>query len=274
MHPTREEYLTNFEPGGAYRAGALLDAAHAVLTREPGIGAMLSLDLRRVRTDAELVAAALAGCVAADAPRSIVYEAAIAAFEGDGTILASVIADLHATYRKDGEPGSVASTLLFARGAQALTGHRVAHHFWLEGRRDFAFGVKTLFARVFATDIHPGVKLGSGLWLDHGLGLVAGETAVIEDDVSIWHGVTLGSNLRDRGEGRHPRLRRGCTIGAGAIILGRTDVGEGAVVAAGSVVLRDVAPFTTVAGSPAKEKARTERSFQGFATPSDGEEAR
>ncbi len=140
----------------------------------------------------------------------------------------------------------------------------MAHAFWAEGRTDFALGLKTLFGRAFSTDIHPGARFGAGVWLDHGLGFVVGETAVIEDGVAIWHGVTLGSTLKEGGGARHPRLCRGVTVGAGAVILGGVTIGVGSVVAAGSVVVGDVAPGTTVAGVPAKAKVRSTSSFSGF----------
>nr|WP_252192870.1 serine O-acetyltransferase [Rhizobium sp. CSW-27] len=129
---------------------------------------------------------------------------------------------------------------------------------------DLALALKALFGRAFSTDIHPAARFGRGIWLDHGLGFVVGETAIIGDDVSIWHGVTLGSTLKDSGGRRHPRLGSGVTVGADAILLGGIDIGAGSVIAAGAVVLGDVQPETTVAGVPAKGKPRTQSSFRGF----------
>ena len=156
------------------------------------------------------------------------------------------------------------TTLLYSRGIHALLAHRVSHALWLAGRRDMALAVKTVLGRAFATDIHPAASIGRGVWLDHGVGFVVGETAVIEDEVCIWHDVTLGSTLKSSGPGRHPRVRRGAVIGAGAILLGGIEIGERAVIAAGAIVLRDVAPGTTVAGVPARQKPRDASSFGGF----------
>lgn len=143
-------------------------------------------------------------------------------------------------------------TWMGGRGFHMLTAHRVAHGLWGRGEHALAMAMKTAAAALGA-DIHPAARFGQGIFLDHGIGLVVGETAVVEDDVCLWHGVTLGSTLMQSGE-RHPRIRRGAVLGAGATILGNIEVGEGAVIAAGSVVLSSVPPHTTVAGNPARPK--------------------
>jgi serine O-acetyltransferase len=160
--------------------------------------------------------------------------------------------DVAETARRNFEPGGPAATLLFARGVHAIMAHRVAHQLWHDGDHNLALAVKSTFGRFFATDIHPAAKLGAGLWLDHGLGFVVGETAVIAEDVSIWHGVTLGSTLTDSGSTRHPRIERGAVIGAGAILLGGITIGAGANIAAGAIVLEDVAEHTTYVGTKAR----------------------
>jgi len=119
------------------------------------------------------------------------------------------------------------------------------------GRRDFALYLQSRSSAVFQTDINPNARIGRGIFLDHATGLVVGETAVIDDDVSILHGVTLGGTGKEH-EDRHPKIRRGVMIGAGAKILGNIEVGHCARVAAGSVVLKAVPPNTTVAGIPAR----------------------
>lgn len=242
----------------------LVEPAHRIFLKEPALSAVLSIDLGRVRNDAELLAAVLAGTMPGGPARTTVHELALALFCRGGGPLEAALADMRVTTRKNFEPGGEITTLLYARGIHALLGHRVAHGLWVGGRTDLALGLKTLFGRAFSTDIHPAARFGSGIWLDHGLGFVAGETTVVEDEVSIWHGVTLGSTLKDRGSQRHPLLRRGSTIGADAIVLGGVEIGEGSVVAAGSVVLADVPPGTTVAGVPAKAKPRSASSFKGF----------
>lgn len=152
----------------------------------------------------------------------------------------AALRDITETARRNFEPGGAAATLLFARGVHATLAHRVAHGLWQDGQHSLALAVKSQLGRVLATDIHPAARIGTGFWLDHGLGFVMGETAVIEDDVSIWHNVTLGSTLSDSGPERHPHICRGAVIGAGAIILGHVTIGAGANVAAGAIVLTDV----------------------------------
>src|SRR5439155_8889462 len=118
------------------------------------------------------------------------------------------------------------------------------------GRRPMALLIQSRMSELFDVDIHPAAWLGRGIMIDHATGVVIGETAVVEDDVSMLHEVTLGGTGKTTGD-RHPKVRRGVLIGAGAKILGNVNVGEGSKIAAGSVVLTDVPPHTTVAGVPA-----------------------
>jgi len=141
--------------------------------------------------------------------------------------------------------------LLSFRGFQALELHRINHALWSEGQEHLAVLLQNWGAQVYAIDIHPQARFGDAVFLDHGIGLVVGATAVVEDGANIWHGVTLGSTLTQGGD-RHPKVRRNVTIGAGATLLGNIEIGEGAVIAAGSVVLHAVPPFTVVAGVPAR----------------------
>lgn len=179
------------------------------------------------------------------------------------------LADLETITRLNFEPGGLAASWIGARGFHMLLAHRVAHELWRQGRRDLSTAVKTAAAALGA-DIHPAARIGRRIFLDHGIGVVIGETAVIEDDVCLWHGVTLGSTLMQEGD-RHPKLRRGVVVGAGATILGNIEVGEGSVVASGSVVLAAVPPFTTVAGNPAVPRARHRHPY-GYGRPSGGGE--
>jgi serine O-acetyltransferase len=141
--------------------------------------------------------------------------------------------------------------VLYYKGFHALVTHRLAHHLWQEGRHDFALWLQSRCSAVFQTDIHPAVRIGKGVFLDHATGLVVGETALIEDDVSILQGVTLGGTGKEGGD-RHPKIRRGVLIGAGAKVLGNIEVGACARIAAGSVVLKPVPSGFTVAGVPAR----------------------
>lgn len=242
---------------------SLIESFRDVASRAPTALALAGVS-PAIGGEAELLAAILAGRMPDGRRGDLVRTLARTHFESDGASLGAALRDVAATSTKDVSPGGPAATLLSANGLQALVGHRVAHGAWAAGRREEAMALKVLFTQAFGCEIHPAVRLGAGIWLDHGIGFVAGSTAAIEDDVSIWHGVTLGSNLKDRGETRHPRLRRGCTICAGALLIGDIDIGEGAVVAAGAVVLKSVAPGVSVAGVPAREVARRETSFKGF----------
>jgi serine O-acetyltransferase len=248
------------DPEGRYLLAMALDLA----CREPLVMKMLALDLDMVSNDAELMAAVLAATIGDTKTRGIVQSAITEVFRRDTAASRSTMIDVGVATERNCEPGGEITTLLFSRGIHAIMAHRVAHSFWRGGRRELALATKAIFARAFSTDIHPAAEFEAGVWLDHGLGFVVGETAKIEEGVSIWHGVTLGSTLKDEGPTRHPRLRRGSTIGADAVILGDIDIGEDAVVAAGSVVVTSVPPGTTVAGVPAKEKRRTGASFAGF----------
>src|SRR5215211_2824218 len=141
--------------------------------------------------------------------------------------------------------------LLYFKGFHALQTHRLAHWLYKKGRKDFAYYLQSRSSAVFQTDINPAARIGRGIFLDHATGFVCGETAVIEDDVSILHGVTLGGTGKEN-EDRHPKIRHGVLIGAGAKILGNIEVGHCARIAAGSVVVKPVPHNVTVAGVPAK----------------------
>lgn len=160
-------------------------------------------------------------------------------------------ADVQAVFDRDPACDRMIPPVLYFKGFAALQTHRLAHWLWRSGRRDFASYLQSRASAVFGVDLHPAARLGRGVMLDHATGFVAGETTVIEDDVSILQGVTLGGTGKEAGD-RHPKIRRGVLIGAGAIVLGNIEVGAGARIAAGSVVLRPVPPGKTVAGVPAR----------------------
>jgi serine O-acetyltransferase len=159
--------------------------------------------------------------------------------------------DIQAVYDRDPACTRFIEPVLYFKGFHAIQTQRLAHWLWQEGRKDFALYLQSRSSAVFQTDIHPAVPMGQGIFLDHATGLVVGMTAVIEDDVSILQGVTLGGTGKESGD-RHPKIRRGVLIGAGAKILGNIEVGCCSKVAAGSVVLREVPPASTVAGVPAR----------------------
>jgi serine O-acetyltransferase len=188
--------------------------------------------------DADLSAAALGG---------LMFDV-ITRYPG---VLNAAARDLLAVRERDPASADLATPFLFFKGFQGLQAYRVAHALWRQGREQLARHIQSRISEVFAMDIHPAARIGCGVMIDHGTGLVVGETAVIEDDVSILQGVTLGGTGKECGD-RHPKIRRGVLLGAGASVLGNIEVGEGAKVGAGSIVLEDVAPHTTVVGVPAR----------------------
>jgi len=159
-------------------------------------------------------------------------------------------ADLVATVDRDPATYRLLDPVLYYKGFHAIQTHRLAHWLWGKGRRDFALYLQSRSSAVFQCDIHPAAKVGRGIFLDHATGLVVGETAEIDDDVSMLHDVTLGGTGK-QAEDRHPKIRYGVMIGAGAKILGNIEVGHCARIAAGSVVLKAVPNNVTVAGVPA-----------------------
>jgi len=173
------------------------------------------------------------------------------ALEAEPDLSDALRADITAVYERDPACERFIEPFLYFKGFHAIQAHRLMHWLWHNGNRDFALYLQSRASEVFQTDIHPAARLGRGLFLDHATGLVVGETAVIEDDVSMLQDVTLGGTGKEAGD-RHPKIRRGALIGAGAKILGNIEVGEKARIAAGSVVLESVAPHTTVAGVPAR----------------------
>lgn len=174
-----------------------------------------------------------------------------AVFSRSEPVQDAVRADLEAVVSRDPACRGYSSPLLYFKGFQAIQAHRAAHHYWVSDRRPLAHYLQSRISEIFAVDIHPGARLGKGLLFDHATSVVIGETAVVGDDFSMLHEVTLGGTGKQGGD-RHPKIARGVMIGAGAKVLGNIRVGEGAKIGAGSVVLRDVPPHVTVAGVPAR----------------------
>ncbi|CAG1012557.1 MAG: serine O-acetyltransferase [Rhizobiaceae bacterium] len=168
----------------------------------------------------------------------------------------TVRVDIQAYYDRDPACDRFIMPVLYFKGFHAIQTHRLAHWLWNQGRKDFALYLQSRSSVVFQTDINPASKMGKGIFIDHATGLVVGETAVIEDNVSILHGVTLGGTGKAGGD-RHPKIRYGVLIGAGAKILGNIEVGHCAKIAAGSVVLSPVPNNKTVAGVPARVVGET-----------------
>ena len=160
-------------------------------------------------------------------------------------------ADIMATVDRDPACNRFLEPVLYFKGFHAIATHRLAHWLYHQGRKDFAYYLQSRSSAAFQTDIHPAARIGRGIFLDHATGLVVGETALIEDEVSMLHSVTLGGTGKEHGD-RHPKIRWGVLIGAGAKILGNIEVGHCARVASGSVVVKSVPNNVTVAGVPAR----------------------
>ncbi|MEM1344072.1 MAG: serine O-acetyltransferase [Pseudomonadota bacterium] len=160
-------------------------------------------------------------------------------------------ADIAAVFERDPACNRMVMPLLYYKGFLALQAQRLAHWFWQTGRRDMALFIQMRSSEQFSIDIHPGARIGRGIMIDHAHSIVIGETAVVGNDVSMLHAVTLGGTGKESGD-RHPKIADGVLIGAGAKVLGNIHVGQCSRIAAGSVVLRDVPACKTVAGIPAK----------------------
>ncbi|HLS97715.1 MAG: serine O-acetyltransferase [Porticoccaceae bacterium] len=184
-------------------------------------------------------------------PALTLHQVIARGFAADPAIGARMRRDLLAHYERDPACDRRYIPLLYFKGFHALEAHRIAHWLWEQGRRSMAVYLQSRVAEIFAVDIHPAARIGGGVMLDHATGLVVGETAVIGDDVSILHAVTLGGTGKGQGQ-RHPTIGRGVLIASGAKILGNIAVGEGARIGAGSLVLDPVPAHSTVAGVPAR----------------------
>jgi serine O-acetyltransferase len=234
-------------------------AVWKTLRQEAGKVANAEPTLRHLVDDVilsrETVAAALGARLArrlarVDMPREAMEPLLTGVFEEHPLIVHSATRDLLAMFERDPACFSLLEPLLFFKGFLALTTYRVSHQLWQDQRRWLALYLQSVASEAFAVDIHPAARIGCGILLDHATSFVVGETAIIEDDVSILHEVTLGGTGKESGD-RHPIIRSGVLLGAGAKILGRVEIGTGAKVGAGSVVLADVPAHTTVAGVPA-----------------------
>ena len=171
-------------------------------------------------------------------------------------MISDIADDLIATKERDPACKYFSTPLLFYKGFRALQSHKVSHWLWNNERHTLALFIQSRASEVYGIDIHPAAKIGKGVMIDHGTGVVIGETSVVEDNVSIFQGVTLGGTGKQSGD-RHPKVREGVLLSAGAKVLGNVEVGKNAKVAAGSVVLSDVKEGTTVAGIPAIEVGKS-----------------
>lgn len=225
---------------------------HEVVQDEPLLGALVHAGLLHHETLAGALAYRFSLKLASgEMSEQILREIADAAHAGAPEVTAAARADLCAVYERDPACYRLIQPMLFFKGFQALQAYRVAHWLWAQGRRDMAGFVQMRCSEVFGVDIHPAAKIGRGVMIDHAHSIVIGETAVVGDDVSMLHSVTLGGTGKEDGD-RHPKIGNGVLIGAGAKVLGNIVVGANSRIAAGSVVLEPVPPCKTVAGVPAR----------------------
>lgn len=226
--------------------------AEKAARREPALaGLMNEVVLSRHSLD-EALSVRLSRKLAYHAtPEGYLKEVFLEAFSADPHIGQQVRGDIAAVNERDPACPHVLAPVLYFKGFQALACYRVAHWLWQQERVDLALYLQSLVSEVFGVDVHPAARIGCGILLDHATSFVAGETAVIENNVSILHEVTLGGTGKDKGD-RHPKVRHGVLIGAGAKLLGNIEIGECAKIGAGSVVLSDIPPHSTAVGVPAR----------------------
>lgn len=232
-HTIREEayHLVESEP-------MLASYFHATLLNHDNIGSAISYILaNKLSTDV----------MSAIDIREVIRQA----YQAEPKIIQSAMTDIMAVYVRDPATNYYSTPLLYYKGYLALQAYRISHWLWHQNRRALATFLQSQIAIAFGVDIHPAAKIGCGVMFDHATGIVIGETAVVENDVSILQSVTLGGTGKENGD-RHPKIREGVMIGANATILGNIEIGKGAKIGAGSVVLSAVPPHTTVAGVPAK----------------------
>ncbi len=180
-----------------------------------------------------------------------VRQVSSAVYAADPELVLAAEADMRAVLDRDPACRGLLQPFLFFKGFLALQAYRVSHHLWQEGRETLAFHFQSRTSELFGVDIHPAASIGRGVMLDHATGITIGETAVIGDGCSLLHGVTLGGTGKEVGD-RHPKIGRGVLLSVGAKVLGNITIGDEAKVAAGSVVLKDVPAYCTVAGVPAR----------------------
>ena len=230
----------------------LRQEAEAKAATEPILASYLHATILNHRHLEDALSFHLAGKLASPSLAAMsIREVVSEAFDNSKDIRDAIRADLEAVVNRDPASLGISEPFLHYKGFHALESYRAAHWLWEQHRHALACYLQNRISEAFGVDIHPAAKVGKGIMIDHATSVVIGETAVIEDDVSMLHEVTLGGTGKETGD-RHPKVRRGVLIGVGAKILGNVEIGAGAKVGAGSVVLNDVPAHSTVAGVPAK----------------------
>ena len=230
--------LRNEAQAAAQSEPALASLLATVILNHKSLGSALSYQMARKLGDQELRAMSL-------------RETAEEAYASEPSLVEIAEADLKAVFERDPACKGYVQPFLFFKGFLALQTQRVANWLWREERETLALYMQSRMSELFQVDIHPATRIGRGVFIDHGTGIVIGETAVIGDDVSMLQGVTLGGTGAERGD-RHPKIGKGVLLGAGAKVLGNITIGDYAKIASGSVVLKPVPPGCTAAGVPAR----------------------
>ena len=226
--------------------------AEAAVEAEPLLGGMIHTSVLHYSTLEQALAYRIAQKLQSrEMSEQLLREVADQAYASDPRLGEAARADIIAVFERDPACHRYLQPLLFFKGFQAVQAYRVAHWLWHEGRKDFAYLIQMRVSEQFGIDIHPASKIGRGIMIDHAHSIVIGETAVVGDNVSMLHSVTLGGTGKEE-EDRHPKVGNGVLLGAGAKVLGNIKIGNCSRVAAGSVVLHDVPPCKTVAGVPAR----------------------
>ncbi|WP_425101188.1 serine O-acetyltransferase [Tropicibacter sp. S64] len=240
--------LAEFDPVWA----RVVREAEEAVQAEPLLGGMVHYSILHYPTLEKALAFRISLKLAnGEMSEQILREICDGAYEADPDLAAAARADIVAVYDRDPACHRYLQPLLFFKGFQAVQAYRVGNWLWKQGRRDMAYFFQMRSSEVFGIDIHPAAKIGRGIMIDHAHSIVIGETAVVGDNVSMLHSVTLGGTGKEE-EDRHPKIGNGVLIGAGAKVLGNIRIGDCSRIAAGSVVLNEVPECTTVAGVPAK----------------------
>ncbi len=235
----------------------MCDEARAKASEEPILGSYFHATILNHQTFGSALSFRLASKLDNPMlPTMLIRDVIQEAISADPGILRAAEIDIFATCARDPACEDLSTPFLFFKGFHALQAYRIAHWLWCQGRKTLAQFFQNQISVTLGVDIHPAAQFGAGIMLDHATGLVVGATAVVEDDVSILHAVTLGGTGKEIGD-RHPKIRRGVLLAAGCKIIGNIEVGAGAKVGAGSVVLEDVPPQVTVAGVPARVVGQT-----------------
>lgn len=240
-----------FEASGGVWAQLRVEAMQAA-AEEPGLASYLHAAILHHDRIEDALSYHLASKLAAgDMSPLQLREVCQEAYAAEPQIARYAERDMRAVRERDPACRSYLQPFLYYKGYAGLQAYRISHWLWAQERQTFAYHLQSRISELFSVDIHPAAIIGAGVFIDHAHGIVIGETAVVEDDVSMLHSVTLGGTGKEA-EDRHPKIRRGVLIGAGAKVLGNIEVGEEARIAAGSVVLKSVPPRCTVAGVPAR----------------------